>query len=1044
MSNDAQETNKVPIGTNSIHHQMQTMIHTETCSTMTATSDSVVNQSEQYELANLSKTVEYPIQTESVINERRHSSYEQYDPSLDQHHQSQQRIHLFEEQQQHQHQQTSNNNDNTSNISYEEQVNVIIHQQTERIEFLENQLINVRKQNDDLVKENERLKYELFMIGNGNHIVKNETIDSSSVTRQSNNVNCDRHSCTTIDSMATSPNNLGHCYSMYPCQCNNNDRRTTQSQLLSTTTNNMKMDDTKQSEMIVPNIHHQNVCCHSYSVDSFKLNQQQHQTNRPHHHSEHDLVSEMSNVNSRSNQSFNSYKTTIDCFYYPQHTQSQQSTQAQAQPPPPPPLEFTHSSNDDESSIEQYGSNRYKGRLLRASAIATVDSSKSTTPIMSPSFNMMTISPTSPGPGNLTRMVSRTTAGGSSTSLTSNTNGHSQFGYELSQQLVDKHVNALERKYGGLEAREAAIKIQRAYRSYRLQKRFTTLAIQAICHQQLKQQKEHQMNIQQQQQQQQQQSQTQPKPFKLEVVTNIVEPEPDEPLMTGAIDREAMQQLGGGGNGGQSINQNVGPNGSIVPNTVTFAPTVDYSSTMVAGSESGTNTGSSTTVAGNSMDAYRKRQFRVGLNLFNKTPSERGIRFLIGNGFIEPNDNQELQASNVALFLLTKKGLARQMIGEYIAENAPFNKLVLKAFSRIIDLTGLIIDEALRAFQTHFRFPGEAQKIERVVEAFADRYKECNPGDVLSRDSIFILAFAIIMLNTDLHKPTNTKHRMTPTQWLANLKDVFVEGTLSSEYLLNIYKRIKKQELQTGADHVAQVLKVQSTIIGKDTPNLCVPHRRLVCYCRLYEITDLHRREKIGQHQRDVFLFNDLLLITKTTNRSRNGQMAEYQFRSGTPLDGLQVLIFATAYYANGIRISRRVDDKVIACFNARNDLDQQRFVDDLQEAINEMDDMEQLRITKSSSMVQLNQLSNVNNDQATNIHHYQQQPQPQQHQNQHPQSLATNTTVSVQPQSTITSNMMMMNTTNVANTPTDISASFSSLNSAGCSIGNGSVQHMQ
>src|SRR5699024_1468634 len=37
-----------------------------------------------------------------------------------------------------------------------------------------------------------------------------------------------------------------------------------------------------------------------------------------------------------------------------------------------------------------------------------------------------------------------------------------------------------ERKYGGREAREAAIKIQRAFRSYRLQKRFTTLAIQAI------------------------------------------------------------------------------------------------------------------------------------------------------------------------------------------------------------------------------------------------------------------------------------------------------------------------------------------------------------------------------------------------------------------------------------------------------------------------------------------------------------------------------------------------------------------------------------
>jgi len=41
-----------------------------------------------------------------------------------------------------------------------------------------------------------------------------------------------------------------------------------------------------------------------------------------------------------------------------------------------------------------------------------------------------------------------------------------------------------------------------------------------------------------------------------------------------------------------------------------------------------------------------------------------------------------------------------------------------------------------------------------------------------------------------------------------------------------------------------------------------------------------------------------------------------------------------------------------------RNDLDQQRFVDDLQEAINEMDDMEQLRITKSGSLVQLNTLA--------------------------------------------------------------------------------------
>lgn len=148
-------------------------------------------------------------------------------------------------------------------------------------------------------------------------------------------------------------------------------------------------------------------------------------------------------------------------------------------------------------------------------------------------------------------------------------------------------------------------------------------------------------------------------------------------------------------------------------------------------------------------------------------------------------------------------------------------------------------------------------------------------------------------------------------------------------------------------------------------PNLCLPHRRLVCYCRLYEIRDVNRKEKVGQHQRDVFLFNDLLLITKTTNRSRNNQLAEYQYRSSTPLDGLQVNIFAKGFYAHGIRISRRVDQKCIALFNARNELDQKRFVEDLCESIAEMDEMEQIRITKSSSLVQLNDflLTKSNNE---------------------------------------------------------------------------------
>lgn len=43
-------------------------------------------------------------------------------------------------------------------------------------------------------------------------------------------------------------------------------------------------------------------------------------------------------------------------------------------------------------------------------------------------------------------------------------------------------MDALERKYGGQVAREAAVRIQRAFRAHRLHTRFKTIALQALRH----------------------------------------------------------------------------------------------------------------------------------------------------------------------------------------------------------------------------------------------------------------------------------------------------------------------------------------------------------------------------------------------------------------------------------------------------------------------------------------------------------------------------------------------------------------------------------
>uniref|UniRef100_A0A667YVP0 SEC7 domain-containing protein n=1 Tax=Myripristis murdjan TaxID=586833 RepID=A0A667YVP0_9TELE len=148
-----------------------------------------------------------------------------------------------------------------------------------------------------------------------------------------------------------------------------------------------------------------------------------------------------------------------------------------------------------------------------------------------------------------------------------------------------------------------------------------------------------------------------------------------------------------------------------------------------------------------STDTHRKRLYRIGLNLFNVNP-ERGIHFLITRGFVPDT------AIGVAHFLLQRKGLSRQMIGEFLGNSKlHFNRDVLDCVVDEMDFSGMELDEALRKFQAHVRVQGEAQKVERLIEAFSQRYCMCNP-DVVQQfhnpDTIFILAFAVVLLNTDM------------------------------------------------------------------------------------------------------------------------------------------------------------------------------------------------------------------------------------------------------------------------------------------------------
>lgn len=79
--------------------------------------------------------------------------------------------------------------------------------------------------------------------------------------------------------------------------------------------------------------------------------------------------------------------------------------------------------------------------------------------------------------------------------------------------------------------------------------------------------------------------------------------------------------------------------------------------------------------------------------------------------------------------------------------------------------SGMTIDHALRRLLAGFRLPGESQKIDRIMEKFAERYCKDNPEVFRNAGDAYILAFAIIMLNTDAHNPM-AERRLTNTDFI--------------------------------------------------------------------------------------------------------------------------------------------------------------------------------------------------------------------------------------------------------------------------------------
>ena len=61
-------------------------------------------------------------------------------------------------------------------------------------------------------------------------------------------------------------------------------------------------------------------------------------------------------------------------------------------------------------------------------------------------------------------------------------------------------------------------------------------------------------------------------------------------------------------------------------------------------------------------------------------------------------------------------------MGDYLGEHDDFHVAVMHAYVDSMDFSGMKFHMAIREFLNGFRLPGEAQKIDRIMEKFAERW----------------------------------------------------------------------------------------------------------------------------------------------------------------------------------------------------------------------------------------------------------------------------------------------------------------------------------
>ncbi|EEH40574.2 hypothetical protein PAAG_09027 [Paracoccidioides lutzii Pb01] len=133
-----------------------------------------------------------------------------------------------------------------------------------------------------------------------------------------------------------------------------------------------------------------------------------------------------------------------------------------------------------------------------------------------------------------------------------------------------------------------------------------------------------------------------------------------------------------------------------------------------------------------------------------------------------------------------ESSVRRGVIATILSQSSEeFYSTALRKYMRGFSFFGDPIDMAIRKLLMEVELPKETQQIDRVLQSFADRYHECNPGIYASTDQAYFISFSLLILHTDVFNKNN-KRKMQKSDYVRNTQG---EG-VAEEILECFYENI--------------------------------------------------------------------------------------------------------------------------------------------------------------------------------------------------------------------------------------------------------------